>query len=95
MIKLFFSYFYIVSLYPYVAWHGVVLFSFSAARYQNELAGVDAEQLAERFYHQALSVMPHIGEWLEWSLLSYVFCLLIIRKSEDYKENGLQFIKIQ
>lgn len=36
--------------------------AFSAARYQNELAGVDAEQLAERFYHQALSVMPHIGE---------------------------------
>lgn len=34
----------------------------SAARYQNELAGVEAEQLAERFYHQALSVMPHVGE---------------------------------
>lgn len=33
-----------------------------AARYQNELAGVEAEQLAERFYHQALSVMPHVGE---------------------------------
>lgn len=35
---------------------------FSAARYQNELAGVEAEQLAERFYHQALSVTPHVGE---------------------------------
>lgn len=34
----------------------------SAARYQNELAGVEAEQLAERFYHQALSVTPHVGE---------------------------------
>lgn len=34
-----------------------------AARYQNELAGVEAEQLAERFYHQALSVTPHVGEW--------------------------------
>lgn len=34
----------------------------SPARYQNELAGVEAEQLAERFYHQALSVMPHVGE---------------------------------
>lgn len=32
------------------------------ARYQNELAGVEAEQLAERFYHQALSVAPHAGE---------------------------------
>lgn len=32
------------------------------ARYQNELAGVEAEQLAERFYHQALSVAPHVGE---------------------------------
>ncbi|KAG2462079.1 SMG5 protein, partial [Polypterus senegalus] len=31
------------------------------ARYQNELAGVDAELLAERFYHQALSVSPNIG----------------------------------
>lgn len=38
---------------------------FSSARYQNELAGVEAEQLAERFYHQALSVMPHVGEWWE------------------------------
>jgi hypothetical protein len=34
------------------------------ARYQNELAGVEAEQLAERFYHQALSVTPHVGECL-------------------------------
>lgn len=33
-----------------------------AARYQNELAGVEAEQLAERFYHQALSVSPTIGK---------------------------------
>lgn len=31
---------------------------------------MDAEQLAERFYHQALSVMPHIGECSRsgWSL---------------------------
>ena len=35
---------------------------FSTARYQNELAGVEAEQLSERFYHQALSVTPHVGE---------------------------------
>lgn len=40
----------------------LMLFVSSAARYQNELAGVEAEQLAERFYHQALSVMPHVGE---------------------------------
>lgn len=40
----------------------VLMFDSSAARYQNELAGVEAEQLAERFYHQALSVMPHVGE---------------------------------
>ncbi|POI20360.1 hypothetical protein CIB84_015893, partial [Bambusicola thoracicus] len=32
-----------------------------AARYQNELAGVDTELLAERFYYQALSVAPQIG----------------------------------
>ncbi|NXF91311.1 SMG5 protein, partial [Eubucco bourcierii] len=31
------------------------------ARYQNELAGVDTEQLAQRFYYQALSVAPQIG----------------------------------
>uniref|UniRef100_A0AAV2MFM5 Nonsense-mediated mRNA decay factor n=1 Tax=Knipowitschia caucasica TaxID=637954 RepID=A0AAV2MFM5_KNICA len=31
------------------------------ARYQNELAGVDTEQLAVRFYHQALTVMPLVG----------------------------------
>jgi len=35
---------------------------FLAARYQNELAGVDTELLAERFYYQALSVAPQIGE---------------------------------
>lgn len=33
------------------------------ARYQNELAGVDTELLAERFYYQALSVAPQIGKW--------------------------------
>lgn len=33
-----------------------------AARYQNELAGVDTELLAERFYYQALSVAPQIGK---------------------------------
>lgn len=37
-------------------------FNVYEARYQNELAGVEAEQLAERFYHQALSVAPHAGE---------------------------------
>lgn len=36
---------------------------FPAARYQNELAGVDTELLAERFYYQALSVAPQIGKW--------------------------------
>lgn len=35
---------------------------FLPARYQNELAGVDTELLAERFYYQALSVAPQIGE---------------------------------
>lgn len=34
------------------------------ARYQNELAGVDTELLAERFYYQALSVAPQIGKCL-------------------------------
>ena len=39
------------------------------ARYQNELAGVDTELLAERFYYQALSVAPQIGKWTpHWGL---------------------------
>lgn len=45
-----------------------VLLLFFAARYQNELAGVEAEQLAERFYHQAWSVMPHVGKLLSPSV---------------------------
>lgn len=36
------------------------------ARYQNELAGVDTELLAERFYYQALSVAPQIGKCSLW-----------------------------
>lgn len=40
---------------------------FLSARYQNELAGVDTELLAERFYYQALSVAPQIGEWVTMS----------------------------
>lgn len=39
-----------------------VVCGFLPARYQNELAGVDTELLAERFYYQALSVAPQIGE---------------------------------
>lgn len=50
----------------------------SAARYQNELAGVEAEQLAERFYHQALSVMPHVGEWLMWDFLTRRFAVAMV-----------------
>lgn len=41
--------------------HRCLVYLGDLARYQNELAGVEAEQLAERFYYQALSVMPHIG----------------------------------
>ncbi|XP_023103360.2 protein SMG5 isoform X3 [Felis catus] len=41
--------------------HGVFFLLSPAARYQNELAGVDTELLAERFYYQALSVAPQIG----------------------------------
>lgn len=44
---------------------------FLSARYQNELAGVDTELLAERFYYQALSVAPQIGE------LSYILVINI------------------
>lgn len=57
------SYIYFISsVRMYLNSYCAVLFALSAARYQNELAGVEAEQLAERFYHQALSVMPHVGE---------------------------------
>lgn len=42
--------------------HHISLPPFSpAARYQNELAGVDTELLAERFYYQAQSVAPQIA----------------------------------
>uniref|UniRef100_A0A3P8W723 Nonsense-mediated mRNA decay factor n=1 Tax=Cynoglossus semilaevis TaxID=244447 RepID=A0A3P8W723_CYNSE len=44
-----------------MACHRCLVYLGDLARYQNELAGVEAEQLAERFYHQALSVVPHVG----------------------------------
>ncbi|CAL8247701.1 unnamed protein product [Lota lota] len=44
-----------------MACHRCLVYLGDLARYQNELAGVEAEQLAERFYHQALSVTPHMG----------------------------------
>nr|XP_033779748.1 protein SMG5 [Geotrypetes seraphini] len=44
-----------------MACHRCLVYLGDLARYQNELAGVDTEQLAERFYYQALSVAPHIG----------------------------------
>ncbi|KAL4646792.1 protein SMG5 isoform X1 [Arapaima gigas] len=44
-----------------MACHRCLMYLGDLARYQNELAGVEAEQLAERFYHQALSVAPHVG----------------------------------
>uniref|UniRef100_A0A8C1CSY6 Nonsense-mediated mRNA decay factor n=2 Tax=Cyprinus carpio TaxID=7962 RepID=A0A8C1CSY6_CYPCA len=47
-----------------MACHRCLVYLGDLARYQNELAGVEAEQLAERFYHQALSVAPHVGNVL-------------------------------
>uniref|UniRef100_A0A1A7X5T7 Nonsense-mediated mRNA decay factor n=1 Tax=Iconisemion striatum TaxID=60296 RepID=A0A1A7X5T7_9TELE len=44
-----------------MACHRCLVYLGDLARYQNELAGVETEHLAERFYHQALSVMPHVG----------------------------------
>ncbi|XP_076006333.1 nonsense-mediated mRNA decay factor SMG5 [Genypterus blacodes] len=44
-----------------MACHRCLVYLGDLARYQNELAGVESEQLAERFYHQALTVMPHVG----------------------------------
>ncbi|XP_058863332.1 nonsense-mediated mRNA decay factor SMG5-like [Acipenser ruthenus] len=44
-----------------MACHRCLVYLGDLARYQNELAGVEAELLAERFYHQALSVTPHVG----------------------------------
>ncbi|CAN9514209.1 unnamed protein product [Ophioblennius macclurei] len=44
-----------------MACHRCLVYLGDLARYQNELAGVEAEHLAERFYHQALSVVPHGG----------------------------------
>lgn len=47
--------------WAHFACHRCLVYLGDLARYQNELAGVEAEQLAERFYHQALSVIPHVG----------------------------------
>uniref|UniRef100_A0A8C6NLW3 Nonsense-mediated mRNA decay factor n=1 Tax=Nothobranchius furzeri TaxID=105023 RepID=A0A8C6NLW3_NOTFU len=44
-----------------MACHRCLVYLGDLVRYQNELAGVETEHLAERFYHQALSVMPHVG----------------------------------
>ncbi|XP_051849755.1 nonsense-mediated mRNA decay factor SMG5 isoform X1 [Antechinus flavipes] len=44
-----------------MACHRCLVYLGDLSRYQNELAGVDTEQLAERFYYQALSVAPQIG----------------------------------
>uniref|UniRef100_A0ABM5F469 Nonsense-mediated mRNA decay factor n=1 Tax=Pogona vitticeps TaxID=103695 RepID=A0ABM5F469_9SAUR len=44
-----------------MACHRCLVYLGDLARYQNELAGVDTELLAERFYYQAISVAPQIG----------------------------------
>uniref|UniRef100_A0A8C5N4W0 Nonsense-mediated mRNA decay factor n=1 Tax=Leptobrachium leishanense TaxID=445787 RepID=A0A8C5N4W0_9ANUR len=44
-----------------MACHRCLVFLGDLARYQNELALVDTEKLAERFYYQALTVAPQIG----------------------------------
>ncbi|XP_041253149.1 protein SMG5 isoform X2 [Onychostruthus taczanowskii] len=44
-----------------MACHRCLVYLGDLARYQNELAGVDTELLAERFYYQALSVAPQVG----------------------------------
>ncbi|XP_041037472.1 protein SMG5 [Carcharodon carcharias] len=44
-----------------MACHRCLMYLGDLARYQNELAGVDTEQLAERFYYQSLSVAPQVG----------------------------------
>lgn len=47
--------------WAHFACHRCLVYLGDLARYQNELAGMETEHLAERFYHQALSVMPHVG----------------------------------
>ncbi|OCT66615.1 hypothetical protein XELAEV_18042869mg [Xenopus laevis] len=44
-----------------MACHRCLVYLGDLARYQNELAVVDTEKLAERFYYQALTVDPQIG----------------------------------
>ncbi|OCT69448.1 protein SMG5 [Xenopus laevis] len=44
-----------------IACHRCLVYLGDLARYQNELALVDTEKLAERFYYQALTVDPQIG----------------------------------
>ncbi|XP_043935749.1 protein SMG5 [Protopterus annectens] len=44
-----------------MACHRCLVYLGDLARYQNELAGVDTEHLAERLYHQAVLVAPNVG----------------------------------
>ncbi|XP_071970707.1 nonsense-mediated mRNA decay factor SMG5 isoform X3 [Engystomops pustulosus] len=44
-----------------LACHRCLVYLGDLARYQNELALVDTEKLAERFYYQALTVVPQMG----------------------------------
>ncbi|XP_068108271.1 nonsense-mediated mRNA decay factor SMG5 isoform X2 [Hyperolius riggenbachi] len=44
-----------------MACHRCLVYLGDLARYQNELALVNTEKLAERFYYQALTVVPQIG----------------------------------
>uniref|UniRef100_H3AQN3 Nonsense-mediated mRNA decay factor n=1 Tax=Latimeria chalumnae TaxID=7897 RepID=H3AQN3_LATCH len=44
-----------------MACHRCLVYLGDLARYQNELAGVDTDQLSERFYCQAVSVAPTVG----------------------------------
>ncbi|KAM4013664.1 nonsense-mediated mRNA decay factor SMG5 isoform 2-T2 [Anomaloglossus baeobatrachus] len=44
-----------------MACHRCLVYLGDLARYQNELALVDTEKLAERFYYQALTVVPQMG----------------------------------
>lgn len=59
-----------------MACHRCLVYLGDLSRYQNELAGVDTELLAERFYYQALSVAPQIGKWTpHWGLPTQQHCL--------------------
>ncbi|ELW59858.1 Protein SMG5 [Tupaia chinensis] len=70
-----------------MACHRCLVYLGDLSRYQNELAGVDTELLAERFYYQALSVAPQFDPAVHLS--SLILCLGTLAGSKYYNVEAM------